>query len=73
MSLPEESTSRVIYVGIPRRRKIEKLAIKLSAISGTQITAAQLSQDIIDTYLEAYEAKMLLGPRRVIVVLQQIS
>ncbi|QOI57997.1 hypothetical protein [Rouxiella badensis] len=60
MSLPEESTSRVIYVGIPRRRKIEKLAIKLSAISGTQITAAQLSQDIIDTYLEAYEAKMLL-------------
>lgn len=54
MSASAEKKTNVIYVGATRRRKIEKAAISLSVHAGTQITAARITQEILDANLESY-------------------
>ncbi|EJD6546506.1 hypothetical protein [Klebsiella pneumoniae] len=54
MSPSAEKKTNVIYIGSTRRRKIEKAAISLSVHAGKPISAAKLTQEILDTYLESY-------------------
>lgn len=59
MAVLEGKTTNVIYVGTKRRRIVEKAAIQLSAHTGCTISAAKLTQDFIDKYLDTYVTEFL--------------
>ncbi|WP_458018834.1 hypothetical protein, partial [Klebsiella pneumoniae] len=54
MSSSAEKKTNVIYIGSTRRRKIEKAAISLSVHAGKPISAAKITQEVLDMYLESY-------------------
>lgn len=53
-SSAEKKKQNVIYIGSTRRRKIEKAAISLSVHAGKPISAAKITQEVLDMYLESY-------------------
>ncbi|EOZ1492532.1 hypothetical protein B4U61_024085 [Klebsiella pneumoniae] len=54
MSSSAEKKTNVIYIGSTRRRKIEKATISLSVHAGKPISAAKITQEVLDMYLESY-------------------